>query len=130
MGFTTLCSLHGILVIVSLLQELYAALDAAALECGVFRSEIIGDAIMAVCGHEPGSEEDHTQRMVGQGLGLQPKFQGGGGAMSAAWWGITATSPKAPLRSLCRSSRSRGASTRRWTGFGGELTFRRLPACA
>lgn len=79
MGFTTLCSLHGILVIVSLLQELYAALDAAALECGVFRSEIIGDAIMAVCGHEPGSEEDHTQRMVGQGLGLQPKFQGGGG---------------------------------------------------
>ncbi|KAF6254791.1 hypothetical protein COO60DRAFT_286934 [Scenedesmus sp. NREL 46B-D3] len=67
-GFTELCSLWPTQQVVAMLDMLFSAFDDLCDKHGVFKVETVGDAYMAVAGHDGSS--DHTLRVAAMAVDM------------------------------------------------------------
>ena len=63
-GFTKIAATLPTAEVILLLNEMFTLFDGLVDRYGVHKVETIGDAYMAVAGHEAGSRDDHAQRVL------------------------------------------------------------------
>jgi class 3 adenylate cyclase len=63
-GFTDICARNDTDSVIEVLDAMFTAFDLLAETAGVFKVETIGDAYMAVCGHEEGTFAEQCTRVL------------------------------------------------------------------
>jgi class 3 adenylate cyclase len=63
-GFTDICARNDIASVIEVLHAMFTAFDRLAAADGVFKVETVGDAYMAVCGHDEATSADQCTRVL------------------------------------------------------------------
>ena len=63
-GFTDLCGKYDTATVVDMLHDVFSKFDAIAATHSVFKVETIGDAYMAVCGHDVATYDTQCKRVM------------------------------------------------------------------
>eukprot|EP00898_Chlorokybus_atmophyticus_P005234 jgi/Chlat1/5711/Chrsp38S05552 len=69
-GFTTIASSTPTMSVIHMLNEMFTAFDGLVDKHGVYKVETIGDAYMAVAGHEECSAANHAERVLNLALDM------------------------------------------------------------